>query len=181
MTVWAHLRSLAATWRVEFSFLSCRYLDVSVPCVPSRFPGHQDMIPGRFPDLGHPRIIACLAASRGFSQPNHVLLRLWTPRHPPCTLSSLTTLILVHLNSWRHVRIQFTLFSKTRAPCLISQPNFEHGLPCFRFLSPVHISRAVSIEGRSGGDRIRTDDRLVANQVLYQLSYAPRRGWPSRF
>lgn len=24
-----------------------------------------------------------------------------------------------------------------------------------------------------GGDRIRTDDRLVANQVLYQLSYAP--------
>ena len=26
-----------------------------------------------------------------------------------------------------------------------------------------------------GGDRIRTDDRLVANQVLYQLSYAPYR------
>ena len=24
-----------------------------------------------------------------------------------------------------------------------------------------------------GGDRIRTDDPLVANQVLYQLSYAP--------
>ena len=24
-----------------------------------------------------------------------------------------------------------------------------------------------------GGERIRTDDRLVANQVLYQLSYAP--------
>jgi hypothetical protein len=24
-----------------------------------------------------------------------------------------------------------------------------------------------------GGDRSRTDDRLVANQVLYQLSYAP--------
>ena len=27
-----------------------------------------------------------------------------------------------------------------------------------------------------GGDRIRTDDRLVANQVLYQLSYAPLGG-----
>ena len=27
--------------------------------------------------------------------------------------------------------------------------------------------------GGGGGDRIRTDDRLVANQVLYQLSYAP--------
>ena len=29
-----------------------------------------------------------------------------------------------------------------------------------------------------GGDRIRTDDPLVANQVLYQLSYAPdRESW----
>jgi hypothetical protein len=27
--------------------------------------------------------------------------------------------------------------------------------------------------GLGGGDRIRTDDRLVANQELYQLSYAP--------
>ncbi len=25
-----------------------------------------------------------------------------------------------------------------------------------------------------GGERIRTDDRLVANQVLYQLSYAAK-------
>ena len=31
-----------------------------------------------------------------------------------------------------------------------------------------------------GGDRIRTDDRLVANQVLYQLSYAPGRLLSSR-
>jgi hypothetical protein len=46
---------------------------------------------GRFPDLGDLRIIACLAASRSLSQLNHVLHRLWTPRHPPCTLSSLTT------------------------------------------------------------------------------------------
>ena len=30
-----------------------------------------------------------------------------------------------------------------------------------------------------GGDRIRTDDRLVANQVLYQLSYAPIRDVPA--
>ena len=33
-----------------------------------------------------------LAAPRGLSQLSHVLRRLWTPRHPPCTLSSLTTL-----------------------------------------------------------------------------------------
>ena len=34
--VWAHSRSLAATEEVEVSFFSCRYLDVSVPCVPFR-------------------------------------------------------------------------------------------------------------------------------------------------
>ena len=28
--------------------------------------------------------------------------------------------------------------------------------------------------GSNGGDRIRTDDPLLAKQVLYQLSYAPR-------
>ena len=47
---------------------------------------------GRFPGLGDLRITACLAASRSLSQLSHVLQRLWTPRHPPCTLSSLTTL-----------------------------------------------------------------------------------------
>ena len=29
-----------------------------------------------------------------------------------------------------------------------------------------------------GGDGTRTHDRLVANQELYQLSYAPRSAWP---
>ena len=56
----------------------------------SRF---QEMSPGWLPNLGNPRITACLTASRGLSQLCHVLLRLWTPRHPPCTLRSLTTLV----------------------------------------------------------------------------------------
>ena len=55
---------------------------------------HQEMNPGRFPDLGNLRIKAYLAAPRSFSQLCHVLRRLWTPRHPPCTLRSLTTLFL---------------------------------------------------------------------------------------
>ena len=55
---------------------------------------HQEMSPGRLPDLGNPRIKARLAAPRGLSQLCHVLRRLWTPRHPPCTLGSLTTLFL---------------------------------------------------------------------------------------
>ena len=35
---------------------------------------------------------------------------------------------------------------------------------------------ASDVSRSGGGDRIRTDDRLVANQVLYQLSYAPGSG-----
>ena len=43
------------------------------------------------------------------------------------------------------------------------------GLSCvFRSATGLESDRAPG-----GGDWIRTDDRLVANQVLYQLSYAP--------
>jgi hypothetical protein len=115
--------------------------------------------PGRFPDLGDLRIIACLAASRSISQLSHVLHRLWTPRHPPYTLCSLTTLFLIS--------------------CVIATPRTSS--PCFQRasatrdaprseLGPLSLASPV---GSGGGDRIRTDDRLVANQVLYQLSYAP--------
>ena len=38
-------------------------------------------------------------------------------------------------------------------------------------------ARAPNCPRAGGGDRIRTDDRLVANQVLYQLSYAPEEWW----
>ena len=91
-SVWADPLSLAATKGVEVSLLSCRYLDVSVPCVPYTLRCFQEMSPGRFPDFGDLRITACSAAPRSFSQLSHVLHRLWTPRHPPCTLCSLTTL-----------------------------------------------------------------------------------------
>ncbi len=42
------------------------------------------------------------------------------------------------------------------------------------FQVPPWATRLVPPSG--GGDRIRTDDPLVANQVLYQLSYAPMLG-----
>jgi hypothetical protein len=44
--------------------------------------------------FGHLRINAWLAAPRSLTQPSHVLHRLPTPKHPPCTLRSLTTFIL---------------------------------------------------------------------------------------
>ena len=81
--------SLAATGEVEFSFLSCGYLDVSVHrvglvhlwigCTIIRESRDQRLFDG-FPGL--------FAAF-------HALHRLLTPRHPPHALSSLTTMILV--------------------------------------------------------------------------------------
>lgn len=46
--------------------------------------------PGRVAPFGNPRITACAAAPRGFSQLCHALHRLLVPRHPPCALSNLT-------------------------------------------------------------------------------------------
>ena len=85
--VWAISRSLAATEEIDFSFFSCGYLDVSVPrvrrmhlwiqCTPVRESRDQHLFDS-FPEL-----FAVF----------HALRRLLTPRHPPCALSSLTTLI----------------------------------------------------------------------------------------
>ena len=62
-TVWASPLSLAATDGIAFAFLSCRYLDVSVPCVrllylciQHRMTGYY---PGRVAPFGNLRIIAC--------------------------------------------------------------------------------------------------------------------------
>src|SRR5690606_24768450 len=46
---------------------------------------------GRVSPFGYLRIQACSAAPRSFSQPCHVLHRFLAPKHPPCTLGSLTT------------------------------------------------------------------------------------------
>ena len=69
--------------------------------------------------------------------------------------------------------LESTLFSKNQrgaqsahrcVPCLYSPLNRRACRPSVLL---------ACAQGQSGGDRIRTDDPLVANQVLYQLSYAP--------
>ena len=72
VSVWAGPRSLAATDGISIDFFSCRYLDVSVPCVrlldlciQSRMTGYN---PRRVSPFGHLRVKACLAANRSFSQ-----------------------------------------------------------------------------------------------------------------
>ena len=91
--VWPLSRSLAATRKIDVSFSSSGYLDVSVPRVPSvklcigltvlevcssGFP-HSDIC-GSLDICSSPQLFAAC----------HVLLRLPVPRHPPCALSHLT-------------------------------------------------------------------------------------------
>ncbi len=82
-SVWALPLSLATTQGISFDFSSCRYLDVSVPCVclPFGIPGR----PGGLPHSDIRASSAVCAYTRLFAA-YHVLHRLWVPRHPPCTL-----------------------------------------------------------------------------------------------
>ena len=112
--VWAVPLSLAATDGIDVSFFSSRYLDVSVPWVRSARPMHSggsDRLlhrPGfpirRSPDqrsfASFPELIA------GYN----VLRRLSMPRHPPYTLSSLTTFI-----DHRHVGLPRPLLQQASA------------------------------------------------------------------
>lgn len=182
--VWADPRSLAATRGVAFALLSCRYLDVSVPCVPTAFaaPRHDSRPVSRSrrsPDH------CLLAATRSFSQLSHVLQRLWTPRHPPYTLSSLTTLycrprILMEpvglptahvANSWLPHTFPIHLIFKERT--LTRRAPVRLPISSRRASDAPTTTYAATPNG--GGEGIRTHDPLVANQVLYQLSYAPKR------
>ena len=102
-TVWALPLSLAATHRIDVSFSSSGYLDVSVHRVPfhtlwigvwilevcsSGFP-HSD-IRGSLDICSSPRLFAAY----------HVFLRLLVPRHPPYALSCLTSVKrLPHIRS----------------------------------------------------------------------------------
>ena len=89
--VWAHPRSLAATWGIVFTFFSSVYLDVSVQPVPSFVLRlhlsrllHWEILASTF-DCNLTRLIAAY----------HVLHRLLLPRHPSCALNILTLVIYI--------------------------------------------------------------------------------------
>ena len=54
MLVWPILRSLAATSRISIDFFSCRYLDVSVPCVRSTLASFSPVGNNALTLLGYP-------------------------------------------------------------------------------------------------------------------------------
>ena len=99
--VWALSISLAATLEIDFSFSSSGYLDVSVHRVPFHtlwigvwihevfscgFP-HSD-IHGSMDICSSPKLFAAY----------HVFHRLLVPRHPPCALLRLTSVINLPIN-----------------------------------------------------------------------------------
>ena len=101
----------------------------------------------------------------------HVFLRLLVPRHPPCALSSLTSLCSVY--SVTPAGCVFCLFSDvlTRSFDLISD-RFN-----MRFSRYVLVLSCFHQCKHSGDKGIRTPDPLLARQVLSQLSYIPGAIW----
>jgi hypothetical protein len=105
---------------------------------------------------GSPKLIAA----------SHVLHRRLAPRHPPYALSSLTTYVVA-------------------TKCAFSQKNRFYPYAIVKDLAKSGSATTSWIHDRqpavayrapnapSGADRDRTDDLLVANQALSQLSYSP--------
>ena len=91
--VWPLSISLAATLKIDFSFSSSGYLDVSFHRVPSAwlciYHAVTGVLPAGFP---HSEINGSLdiCSSPSLIAAYHVFLRLLVPRHPPCALISLT-------------------------------------------------------------------------------------------
>ena len=101
ISVWPLSISLAATLEIEFSFSSCRYLDVSVHDVPSITLWIHAIVTELF-SAGFPHSDIC-GSSDICSLPQlfaayHVLHRLLVPRHPPYALLRLIICLSSHLN-----------------------------------------------------------------------------------
>ena len=95
-TVWPLSISLAATLEIDVSFSSSGYLDVSV----HRVPFHTLWIGVWMHEVcscGFPHSDICgsvdICSSPQLFAAYHVFLRLLVPRHPPCALFCLTSLL----------------------------------------------------------------------------------------
>ena len=91
--VWPLSLSLAATHKIDVSFSSSGYLDVSVHRVPLHMLWIHIWIHGVLP-CGFPHSDICgstdICSSPQLFAAYHVFLRLLVPRHPPCALVRLT-------------------------------------------------------------------------------------------
>ena len=95
----------------------------------------------------------------------HVLHRLPMPRHPPYALSSLTikkfsTKCEIDLLPRKYLQYLRCTSSIILCNCQRTRPKVFYEL--------------------GGGERVRTDDLLLARQALSQLSYTPEEIWWAR-
>jgi hypothetical protein len=94
----------------------------------------------------------------------HVLHRLLTPGHPPCALIRLIT-----TQRMKNIRTH----SQDR---LSKNPGRDIARdPIKTIPETLRSMSSASLAPVGGGERDRTDDLLVANQALSQLSYTPRK------
>ena len=149
-TVWALPVSLAATPRIDVSFFSSGYLDVSVHRVPSvwlwihhtvhevfscGFP-HSD-ISGSQPICGSPKLFAAY----------HVFHRLLVPRHPPCALLCFTTRLNLDLIATAIVIFK-TIASVLNRPSCVQDKIFMSGPYLLSFQTDmVQLSFSCDIPG----------------------------------
>ena len=121
-------------------------------------------IPRSQPVCGFLRLIAAY----------HVLLRLPSPRHPPCALSSLTIRFTPPETRRESLRADSTGADLWSPFVPVSTlPGCQRSK--FRPVPETKDSSKV-LDFRyslGGGKRIRTADPLLAKQVLFQLSYTP--------
>ena len=144
---------------------------------PTRFP-HSE-IPGSQPVCGSPRLIAAY----------HVLHRLSAPRHPPCTLSSLTksSYLSAFLGSTNLSSMPDSVVKEPKTLERASPAPARDGCRCELERDPLRTARARKLGPESlaknrmpegaqrlgGADRNRTDDFRLAKAALSQLSYSP--------
>ena len=103
-------------------------------------------IPGSKPACGSPRLIAAY----------HVLHRLSAPRHPPCTLSSLT--MKLEYLSIRRILSLLTRFSCQRT---LDRSGSTLRLAARRpSIRATRLRRSIPLDHAGGADRVRTDDLL---------------------
>jgi hypothetical protein len=94
----------------------------------------------------------------------HVLHRLLTPGHPPCALIRLIT-----TQRMKNIRTH----SQDR---LSKNPGRDIARdPIKTIPETLRSMSSASLAPVGGGERDRTDDLLVANQALSQLSYTPEK------
>ena len=90
----------------------------------------------------------------------YVFHRLLAPRYPPCALSSLTINTFILCSALLQLS-QYAIVKEI-------PPDIADD----RWVITLHDPSAIPMLS-GGGERDRTDDLLVANQALSQLSYTP--------